>query len=70
MLTAIRRVKHEGIAVRLQNLSEGRSSGWQEDPANRELVEWVSGTHLNLPRLRDNLFWLVPFRSHSGPPFP
>ncbi|WP_323786508.1 hypothetical protein [Thalassovita sp.] len=43
-LTAIRSVKHEVIAARLKSLSEGRSSGWQEDPANRELVEWVAKT--------------------------
>ena len=43
-LAAIRSVRHEVIAARLQSLSEGNPPGWQNDPANRELVEWVAKT--------------------------
>ena len=43
-LKAIRCVKHDVIGVRLSNLSDGWSSGWEKDPENRELVEWAAQT--------------------------
>lgn len=43
-LEALRWVKHEVIAARLQNLSEKGPSGWEADPRNQDLVQWVAAT--------------------------
>lgn len=43
-LTAIRYVKHEVVAARLQNLHENPGPEWVQDPRNLELVNWVAET--------------------------
>jgi hypothetical protein len=43
-LEALRWVKHEIIAMRLQNISEKRASGWERHPENQKLVQWVAAT--------------------------
>ena len=43
-LAAIRLVKHEVIAARLQTLARNPGPSWTRDPSNEDLVDWVALT--------------------------